>query len=151
MQNVKRIFVKVAVFLLGLSTAVSAWVGGLAESAAAITLALSPAVCQQTVTGFGTSACWWSHRVTDDNMREDLMQQLYSNDGLGLNIYRYNVGGGVNPDHNRVSNDWHNTESFYVFVLRLYRYRDSVCQQSPLFDDGFGRSERRRGGRRIES
>ncbi len=115
MQQVKRVFVKVAVFLLGLSTAVSAWVGGLAESAVDITLALSPAVCQQTVTGFGTSACWWSHRVTDDNMREDLMKQLYSNDGLGLNIYRYNVGGGVNPDHNRVSNDWHNTESFYVF------------------------------------
>ena len=115
MQQVKRVFVKVAVFLLGLSTAVSAWVGGLAESAVDITLALSPAVCQQTVTGFGTSACWWSHRVTDDNMREDLMKQLYSKDGLALNIYRYNVGGGVNPDHNRVSNDWHNTESFYVF------------------------------------
>ena len=115
MQNVKRIFVKVVVFLLGLSTAVSAWAGGLGKNAADITLALAPSVCRQKITGFGTSACWWSHRVTDDSMREDLMKQLYSEDGLALNIYRYNVGGGVNPDHNRVSNTWHNTESFYVF------------------------------------
>ncbi len=115
MQNVKRVFVKVVVFLLGLSTAVSAWAGGLGKNAADITIALAPTVRQQVITGFGTSACWWSHRVTDDGMREDLMKQLYSKDGLALNIYRYNVGGGVNPEHNRVGNPWHNAESFYVF------------------------------------
>ena len=103
MQNMKRMVVKVVVFLLGLSTAVSAWVGGLGKNAADITITLAPSVQQQEITGFGTSACWWSHRVTDDSMREDLMKQLYSKDGLALNIYRYNVGGGVNPtdDHGR--------------------------------------------------
>ncbi|MGN1193960.1 MAG: glycoside hydrolase [Acutalibacteraceae bacterium] len=65
--------------------------------------------------GWGTSACWWSQMVDDEETRKDLAEKLYSKDGLGLNIYRYNIGGGVNPEHNRVTNVWRNTESFYYY------------------------------------
>lgn len=65
--------------------------------------------------GWGASACWWSQYVSDEAVRKDMAEKLYGKSGLGLNIYRYNVGGGVNPEHNRVSNPWRNTESFYVY------------------------------------
>ena len=115
MQKFKQIWLKVALYLMGLLTAVSAWSGQLGREGADVTIRLSPLVTQQSVNGFGTSACWWSHMVEDDATRTDLLRQLYSKDGLALNIYRYNVGGGVNPEHNRVGNPWHNAESFYVF------------------------------------
>lgn len=70
---------------------------------------------EQYITGWGTSACWWSQNISDPETRTDVAKKLYSKDGLGLNIYRYNIGGGVNPEHNRVGNPWRNTESFYYF------------------------------------
>lgn len=58
----------------------------------------------QTMTGFGASGCWWAQYVGgwdkpygDDTIpvREQIIKWLYSKDeGIGLNIYRYNVGGG---------------------------------------------------------
>lgn len=69
----------------------------------------------QKICGFGASACWWSQNIADEKTREAIAKLLYSEEGLGLNIYRYNVGGGVNPEHNRVNLPWRNTESFYFF------------------------------------
>ena len=70
---------------------------------------------RQTLEGWGTSACWWSQMVSDEETREDLAKKFFSKEGLGLNIYRYNIGGGVNPDHHRVSTPWRSTESFYYY------------------------------------
>ena len=115
MEKLNRTWVKVAVFLMGLLTTVSAWFGQLGSGGADITIRVSALVTQEQITGFGTSACWWSHMIDDDATRSDLIGRLFGEDGLRLNIYRYNVGGGVNPAHNRVGDPWHNTESFYVF------------------------------------
>ena len=69
---------------------------------------------RQRISGFGTSACWWSPQLSDTESRRDILRRLYSKEGLGLNIYRYNIGGGVNPNHERVQNPWRLTESFLV-------------------------------------
>ena len=68
----------------------------------------------QTVNGLGTSSCRWSQYCTG-NAANELSELLYGKDGLGLNIYRYNVGGGFDPDNNRVENMWRRTESLYDF------------------------------------
>ncbi len=77
-------------------------------------ITLQPQQPLQTLTGFGASACWWSPQVSDAATRDDLLRRLYGKDGLALNIYRYNVGGGVNPAHERVTDSWRLTESFLV-------------------------------------
>jgi len=55
---------------------------------------LSPA---QTITGFGASGAWWPND-TDDfsaSTRARIAQLLFDRRaGLGLSIYRYNIGGG---------------------------------------------------------
>ena len=58
----------------------------------------------QTWEGFGASSCWWSQYVGswdkpykegDLPVREQIARWLYSRDeGIGLTIYRYNVGAG---------------------------------------------------------
>lgn len=69
----------------------------------------------QTLKGWGTSACWWSQYCKDESTAKEIARLLYSDDGLGLNIYRYNIGGGTDPDNCRVANPWRKSESMYVF------------------------------------
>lgn len=65
--------------------------------------------------GFGTSACWWSQYCGNSPYEEEVAKLLFSREGLGLNVYRYNVGGGEadNPD-SVIGRKWNRPESFYV-------------------------------------
>lgn len=52
--------------------------------------------------GWGTSLCWWAHRVGDwpDASLDPLLEAIVDPDmGLGLSVFRYNLGGGANPTH----------------------------------------------------
>lgn len=69
----------------------------------------------QTLKGWGTSSCWWSQYCADEKAVEEISELLYGKRGLGLNIYRYNVGGGTDYDNCRVDNPWRRTESMYTF------------------------------------
>lgn len=54
--------------------------------------------------GWGTSLCWWAHRLGfDDELAQSAADLFYSKKGLGLNIMRYNIGGGDNPEHNHIT------------------------------------------------
>ena len=54
--------------------------------------------------GWGTSLCWWAHRLGyDDELAQKSADLFYSKDGLGLNIMRYNIGGGDDPSHNHIT------------------------------------------------
>ena len=44
--------------------------------------------------GFGCSSCWWSQIAGNGENAEEIAKLLYSEEGLGLNIYRYNIGAG---------------------------------------------------------
>jgi O-glycosyl hydrolase len=48
--------------------------------------------------GWGTSLCWWANRVGySDELTAKAAEAFYDKDkGLGLNIGRYNIGGGDN-------------------------------------------------------
>ena len=78
-----------------------------------VDILVSPKTEYQEFTGFGASACWWSQIIGETDNAERTAKLLYSPEGLGLNIYRYNVGGGEkdNPD-SRISGS-RATESFY--------------------------------------
>lgn len=53
--------------------------------------------------GWGTSLCWWAHRVGYSQTLCDKAAKLFfSKDGLGLNIMRYNIGGGDDPEHKHI-------------------------------------------------
>ncbi|MCD7723686.1 MAG: hypothetical protein LUH82_07030 [Clostridiales bacterium] len=76
---------------------------------------LTKADTRQTLKGFGTSACWWSQNISDEKTAAQIAALLYSEKGLNLNIYRYNVGAGFTKDNCRVENSWRRTESFYLY------------------------------------
>ncbi|MCH5186062.1 MAG: alpha-L-arabinofuranosidase, partial [Oscillospiraceae bacterium] len=54
--------------------------------------------------GWGTSLCWWANRVGySEKMTKQAADLFFSEDGLGLNIARYNLGGGDDPEHNHIT------------------------------------------------
>jgi|GEM_PF-489762 len=56
----------------------------------------------QTFEGWGTSLAWWANVVGGypDTNRNDYMARIFgSTYGLGLNVVRYNIGGGENPQY----------------------------------------------------
>ena len=57
----------------------------------------------RTFRGWGTSLCWWANRIGySKKMTEDSARLFFSPEGLGLNIMRYNIGGGDNPTHDHI-------------------------------------------------
>ncbi|MCM1115241.1 MAG: hypothetical protein NC397_07055 [Clostridium sp.] len=53
----------------------------------------------QTMNGFGASACWWGQDVGAWDNTKEILSYLYDGeDGIGLNIYRYNLGAGSKGD-----------------------------------------------------
>lgn len=68
----------------------------------------------QALKGFGTSSCWWSQYCKGEPAQK-IAEMLYGDSGLGLNIYRYNVGGGYDKGNVRVTNPWRLNESLYEF------------------------------------
>ncbi len=55
--------------------------------------------------GWGTSMGWWGNRIGySDKLAEDSARLFYDEEtGLGLDIVRYNVGGGDDPSHNHIT------------------------------------------------
>lgn len=55
----------------------------------------------QRFEGWGTSLCWWGNAIGrwQSDKKQEIMDLLFDeNNGLGLNIVRYNIGGGINPN-----------------------------------------------------
>ncbi len=54
--------------------------------------------------GWGTSLCWWANRVGhSQKLISDAADLFFDKDkGLGLNIMRYNIGGGDDPSHTHI-------------------------------------------------
>ncbi len=70
----------------------------------------------QTIEGFGASAAWWAHKVGGWDNAEDIIKYLYDKkDGIGLNIYRYNIGTGSRDDE-KIPNYWQRTDGFIKSV-----------------------------------
>lgn len=45
--------------------------------------------------GWGSSLCWWANRIgSDQELTEEAVRLFYTDEGLNLNIGRYNAGGG---------------------------------------------------------
>jgi O-glycosyl hydrolase len=68
----------------------------------------------QILEGFGASGAWWAQDVGgwEDEVRDRVIQLLFDQqDGIGLSIYRYNIGGG---DGSTIPDIWRSAETFEV-------------------------------------
>ncbi|MFF6780563.1 glycoside hydrolase [Streptomyces sp. NPDC012510] len=66
----------------------------------AVTVRIDPSYQQQEFEGWGTSLVWFANATGNypEPVRRRLVDMLFGEDGLKLNIARYNIGGGNAPD-----------------------------------------------------
>jgi|GEM_PF-314904 len=80
-------------------------------------LRLQPNRQHQTFEGFGTSMAWWAQHIDDEDLAREIARALYCRDtGLGLDIFRFNVGAGERDNPNsRIYGwfEWRRAYSFY--------------------------------------
>ena len=64
--------------------------------------------------GWGTSLCWWANRVGySDKLTDAAVDAFFDPEkGLGLNIARYNIGGGDDPSHRHITRSDSNMPGF---------------------------------------
>ncbi|WP_371658082.1 glycoside hydrolase [Streptomyces sp. NBC_00280] len=65
-----------------------------------VTVRIDPSYQQQEFEGWGTSLVWFANATGGypEPVRRRLVDMLFGEDGLDLNIARYNIGGGNAPD-----------------------------------------------------
>ncbi len=62
---------------------------------------INPASTRQEFEGWGISLCWWANvcgKWSDEKI-DELVDWLVSPDGLNYRIFRYNIGGGDDPQN----------------------------------------------------
>ena len=94
MANVKKALYNVAVFLVSLFITGSINVSNIknTQDTSRVTLTVNETETLQEMNGWGAAAAWWAQVAGGSKNADDIAKLLYSKEGLGLNIYRYNVG-----------------------------------------------------------
>lgn len=87
-------------------------------------ISVSEQCAYQKFYGWGTSGAWWAQMVGNSKNDEWVAKYLFDKtDGLGLDIYRYNIGAGEKDNPNsRIGNANTKTESFYVLNKQTGKY-----------------------------
>lgn len=84
-----------------------------------IKIDLTSAEKRKPILGFGTSACWWSQNVADKSTANELAALLYGKSGLGLNIYRYNIGAGWDDGIAELKTLGGGANPFTLMIMRM--------------------------------
>jgi hypothetical protein len=84
-------------------------------SARPVTITPNPASRGEAFEGWGTSLVWFANATGGypDQIREELYQKVFGENGLNLNIARYNVGGGNASDVAPYLNDGSAVEGWW--------------------------------------
>jgi len=76
-----------------------------------VTVAVQPAQTYQKIEGFGASGAWWAQAIggwRDENRQRIIDLLFHPSKGIGLNIFRYNIGGGEQA----MPDPWRSSQTF---------------------------------------
>ncbi len=92
------------------------WAFGIFTNDSTQSIGVNKYVEHQTFETFGTSSAWWSQTIDDEATAREIARLLYDDEtGLGLDVYRYNIGAGEKENPNtRIGDPNRRAESFYV-------------------------------------
>lgn len=101
-------------------------------------IAIRQGSAPQVFEGWGTSLCWWANIAGrfSQKTRDQLARQIFSleDDGLGLNVVRYNIGGGENPGIPNTMELRARMEGFWPARNQDFNWDADVTQRAILDD-----------------
>lgn len=77
--------------------------------------------------GWGTSLCWWANRIGYDKDLTSQAAKLFfdAEEGLGMTIGRYNIGGGDDPSHDHIRRSDSKVPGYAVDVTKITSASDA--------------------------
>ncbi len=104
-MKAKKLISALTAFTLLPSISVLAPSATVYASGSATTVILDPSdASTNDFEGWGTSLCWWANRVGySESLTSQAAEAFFSDEGLGLDIARYNLGGGDDPTHDHIT------------------------------------------------
>lgn len=97
---------KSGVWIFSVLFTVILW-SGIGKMVSAQAVLVDPAIEYQQVEGWGGSLCWWANIMGgySDNDVLKICDWITDPDGLNMNIFRFNIGGGDDPGHSHMRGD----------------------------------------------
>ncbi len=87
--------------LLGLNTSTAQAAG---KSEDMITINVPDIQNTRPFEGWGTALCWWANRIGySDELAQKSADLFFGDNGLRMNVLRYNIGGGDDPTHHHIT------------------------------------------------
>jgi len=99
------------------------------------TITIDPAQKKQVIEGWGASLCWWANIMGSysDIKVQTICDWITDPDnGLNMNIFRFNIGGGDAPSHNHMRSDGGNMPGYKLFDSTNYDWSQDANQRRIL-------------------
>jgi len=92
---------------------------------------IDPEVRYQEIVGWGGSLCWWANIIGgySDNDVLKICDWITDPDGLNMNIFRFNIGGGDNPEHHHMRGDGGDMPGYKVSADSPYDWSRDANQR----------------------
>ncbi len=88
----------------------------------------------QTIEGWGASLCWWANVMggfTEAKVKT-VCDWIVDPNGLNMNIFRFNIGGGDNPGHHHMRSDGGNMPGYKTSASAPYNWNQDANQRRIL-------------------
>lgn len=92
---------------------------------------IDPEIQYQQVDGWGGSLCWWANIMGgySDIEVQKICDWITDPQGLNMNIFRFNIGGGDNPEHQHMRGDGGDMPGYKVSATAPYDWSRDANQR----------------------
>lgn len=103
-------------------------------SASPTMIFVDPADQKQVLEGWGASLCWWANIMGgfSDAKINTLCKWITDPDGLNMNVFRFNIGGGDDPSHNHMRSDGGDMPGYKASATAAYDWTQDENQRKIL-------------------
>ncbi len=98
-------------------------------------ISIDPAIKNQIIEGWGGSLCWWANIVgkySDARIKYICDWIVDPVNGLNMNIFRFNIGGGDDPTHKHMRSDGGDMPGYKASLTAPYDWSQDSAQRKVL-------------------
>jgi len=95
-------------------------------------ITINPEVKKQVLEGWGASLCWWANIMggySDAKIKTICDWITDPVNGLNMNIFRFNIGGGDDPSHHHMRSDGGDMPGYKASLTTPYNWRQDINQR----------------------
>jgi O-glycosyl hydrolase len=98
-------------------------------------ITIDPTIKNQIIEGWGGSLCWWANIVgkySDARIKYICDWIVDPVNGLNMNIFRFNIGGGDDPTHKHMRSDGGDMPGYKASLTAAYDWRQDSAQRKVM-------------------